>query len=835
MEPFSSKTDRPRDALLLTLHQRELSQKDQKIARLQHANNESLKRHYEAQHRGNTLAQSLGFRDVFEAQMAIDVAGQEVSYRERLERVVRLEEELGEVRRVNEGLRERLRVLEGKERNSEEFDKLQTENQTLLERIGILEANQTRQDRENKTTVSSAAGTISRLEQELAQLQDRYDDLLGVKERAAERYKLDYARWKKVKEWIFDDDKQAEEDKEGMSEEEKKRRFKKSLEMKKRIFKEIEAGSVPTSSPFPKPPPLGGLENKENQTPPPPTPAHSHSTANRIPSLRNKLLDAVAHPKPPSSSPNLFNEGALSRSLLPKPQEPIFRNHQNSDPPSSPSPADVTTLPRSSPTVVGTASKPLGNKLLDSVCQTKVPFSSPTIPLSNGALPSSSSRKPLVFEPITIPRPRSTSIHVRQENETELSPLPLVRQQDGASSETEDDSQVVENNVIPAAARIIMPSSPSQTRSGIPIIPTSPAPILSSETEPDSQSQMFSLPFLDPTPCPTRPAKVSLVQYQIPAAQTQPEPNLPAKPAFPRNRRVVSSRDEESSRARKVMRVDEEEGDENQVTTLLEPKSSVTVEERNEKEKEKERKGKQRERHPDVDIEVPSSTPANPPPTAPRGIEDYSVYKGRGRYGKNVAAPKDSTTINAQFEIDPSRNEGFDFQYDQVVRGKRDRKRMEAGDCECCRDYYEAVGPLPKRLQAPLWRSPLSTPVKSSPRPCPRHGSGSKSASASKSKSENLSANSNSHRSNTFTRQYDNDKENEIVSHRQAISRHRHHWERPKTPPGYWNIGFPDTQEAEEINEMAREMHRKKKEEVEREVESGRDRGRGDGRWRRRV
>ena len=170
METFSSKTDRPRDALLLNLHQRELSQKDQKIVRLQHANNESLKRHYEAQHRGNMLAQSLGFRDVFEAQMSIDVAGQEMSYRECLERVVRLEEELGQLRGINEGLRERVRVLEGERyvgvylplslvnfnfntpchRNSEELEKLQAENKVLLDRIDALEASQTCQVDENK-------------------------------------------------------------------------------------------------------------------------------------------------------------------------------------------------------------------------------------------------------------------------------------------------------------------------------------------------------------------------------------------------------------------------------------------------------------------------------------------------------------------------------------------------------------------------------------------------------------------------------------------------------------------------------------------------------------
>ncbi|TFY79155.1 hypothetical protein EWM64_g4856 [Hericium alpestre] len=74
--------------------------------------------------------------------------------------------------------------------------------------------------------------------------------------------------------------------------------------------------------------------------------------------------------------------------------------------------------------------------------------------------------------------------------------------------------------------------------------------------------------------------------------------------------------------------------------------------------------------------------------------------------GKARASDPGSTTINAQFEINPEANEGLAFQFDTVVRSKRDRHRMDAGDCECCRDYYEAIGPLPPRLEAPLWRSP---------------------------------------------------------------------------------------------------------------------------------
>jgi hypothetical protein len=61
-------------------------------------------------------------------------------------------------------------------------------------------------------------------------------------------------------------------------------------------------------------------------------------------------------------------------------------------------------------------------------------------------------------------------------------------------------------------------------------------------------------------------------------------------------------------------------------------------------------------------------------------------------------------------------------------------------------------------------------------------------------------------------------KDNDIAQHKKDISRHRHKWERASTPPGYWNIGFPSTQEASDINEKAKEMHRQKLAMVEQEA-----------------
>ncbi|KAK0186271.1 DNA repair protein endonuclease SAE2/CtIP C-terminus-domain-containing protein [Armillaria mellea] len=156
---------------------------------------------------------------------------------------------------------------------------------------------------------------------------------------------------------------------------------------------------------------------------------------------------------------------------------------------------------------------------------------------------------------------------------------------------------------------------------------------------------------------------------------------------------------------------------------------------------------------------------------------DYSAFKGRGRYAKDSK----EKTINETFAIDPTHNDGLDFQFDAVVRNKDERRKLHGGDCECCRDYYESVGPLPKRLQQPLWRSPKKKNATPSP-----------------------------------------------ARRKKGISRHRYNWAQGGTPPGYWDIGFPDTQETKSINERAKEMHEKKRKEIEAEAI------RGDGRYVRR-
>ncbi|OSD00532.1 hypothetical protein PYCCODRAFT_1453306 [Trametes coccinea BRFM310] len=185
------------------------------------------------------------------------------------------------------------------------------------------------------------------------------------------------------------------------------------------------------------------------------------------------------------------------------------------------------------------------------------------------------------------------------------------------------------------------------------------------------------------------------------------------------------------------------------------------------------------------------NTPASPS-TSAVGKQvtplDYSVFKGRGRYGQEKSTSKD--TINSLYELDPTRNDGVGFQFEEVVRDKQKRKHMHAVDCECCRDYYSAIGPLPPRPQGPMWRSPRTTPSKR-------------------------------RRVDSFDDDEDDVAAAAMEEHKQAISRHREHWPRAKTPPRYWEIEFPTTQQVEEMNAEAARMHEEKRAMIAREAERG--------------
>jgi hypothetical protein len=131
------------------------------------------------------------------------------------------------------------------------------------------------------------------------------------------------------------------------------------------------------------------------------------------------------------------------------------------------------------------------------------------------------------------------------------------------------------------------------------------------------------------------------------------------------------------------------------------------------------------------------------------------------------------------------------------------------------RQYYENVGPLPRRAQAPLWRSPSTSPAAARVRNfCTHHGSPLDQP--------------------DFTAGDapvdDTPQQREIEQHRGEVSRHRARWARAETPPAYWAIAFPDTQQVEHINAEASGMHDRQLARVAAEADraGGRYRKRGE-------
>ncbi|KAG8804999.1 hypothetical protein FRC17_005786, partial [Serendipita sp. 399] len=111
--------------------------------------------------------------------------------------------------------------------------------------------------------------------------------------------------------------------------------------------------------------------------------------------------------------------------------------------------------------------------------------------------------------------------------------------------------------------------------------------------------------------------------------------------------------------------------------------------------------------------------------------------------------------------------------------------------------YYKAVGPLPPRLQPPLWNSPGTATkeiaAEQPPRRCKHH--------------RKLESD-------------DEEPDQEVSTHQKQISRHRVTIVNTGgDPEDYWEIGFPDTQRVKEINAGAEKRHQKKERMMEKEAQ----------------
>ena len=90
-------------------------------------------------------------------------------------------------------------------------------------------------------SVIRSISTDSSLREQLRCLNEKYDTLKNVKERAAERYKVDFKKWRAFNDWLFAEDTKHNKyrNEPGITYEEKKQRDMASIMRKKQMMIEI--------------------------------------------------------------------------------------------------------------------------------------------------------------------------------------------------------------------------------------------------------------------------------------------------------------------------------------------------------------------------------------------------------------------------------------------------------------------------------------------------------------------------------------------------------------------------------------------------------------------
>ena len=94
---------------------------------------DTVKQLFEAQNCCQRLAHSLDFKDIYEAQVTIDIANYETSFTESLERIHTLEPEVLAERNEGESLKEKLFLVEEENRQIQlQLEKMIAEKQYVI-------------------------------------------------------------------------------------------------------------------------------------------------------------------------------------------------------------------------------------------------------------------------------------------------------------------------------------------------------------------------------------------------------------------------------------------------------------------------------------------------------------------------------------------------------------------------------------------------------------------------------------------------------------------------------------------------------------------------------
>ena len=211
----------------------ELAIFEKKLQKVKSVSDETAKQLFDAVNRGRKLAQSLGFDDVYDAQFAIDSIDHDISFRECYDRLLTQDDQLS-------ARKEEVTALETKLHDAEaKVKELQTELEarTSYSRCSIIYLLFSF----TLISINRSISTESSLREQLTRLNEKYDALKNVKERAAERYKVDFKKWRAFNDWLFAEDTKHNKyrNEPGITREEKKQRDMACIMRKKQMMIEI--------------------------------------------------------------------------------------------------------------------------------------------------------------------------------------------------------------------------------------------------------------------------------------------------------------------------------------------------------------------------------------------------------------------------------------------------------------------------------------------------------------------------------------------------------------------------------------------------------------------
>jgi len=200
--------------------QKELDATRGELDNLKAYNRVLLNQLFDANQRGHQVANALGFNDIYHAQNILctsePLINSDITYRIAIERAERRETELRDERDANRRLNDELRVIE---QERDDLEKQLRSSKRNREQDGYVVGGFSGYLYSSPClhcsvpdAITSPSERIQHLSLELTTLQSRYDTLLEVHERATERHKTDYTRWRVFKEWLFSEEKDKKKD-----------------------------------------------------------------------------------------------------------------------------------------------------------------------------------------------------------------------------------------------------------------------------------------------------------------------------------------------------------------------------------------------------------------------------------------------------------------------------------------------------------------------------------------------------------------------------------------------------------------------------------------------